>query len=145
MAQQYAEADPTETDRIVTALHSFVILVHSMLRADFTGLINQPGDHYDVYGFGVARGHELPMSLQWLYDNHPRNNSEIIWETIELMFEGTRKASLDWTTFFVLGVFPTTEILPRKENMFTHGVNTIEGKSVTAVGNEDGSINDKQV
>ncbi|KAF2493110.1 hypothetical protein BU16DRAFT_551110 [Lophium mytilinum] len=68
---QYAEADPTETDRI------------------------QPGNDFDLWGFGVSRTHELPISIQWLYENYPRSNSEIIWETIELIFEGGRKGLRD--------------------------------------------------
>ncbi|KAH8586555.1 hypothetical protein B0O99DRAFT_701834 [Bisporella sp. PMI_857] len=126
---QYAEADLTQTDRIVDAMHKFVALVHSMLKDSFTGLLQNrdKGDKFDPYGFGVSRTHELPISLMWLYENHPRGNEEAIWETIELMFEGGRKGSRDWTTFFVNGVFPKLGTGTFKTSGFTHGVNLAEG------------------
>ncbi|RAH82390.1 hypothetical protein BO86DRAFT_429272 [Aspergillus japonicus CBS 114.51] len=125
---QYAEADPTQEERIVDAMHKFVVLVHSMLSDHFTGLIENKtlGDNFDPYGFGLSRTHELPISLMWLYDNHPRNNSQIILEAIELMFEGGRVGGRDWTTFFVPGVFPTGGT-GYTASGFTHGVNLAEG------------------
>jgi hypothetical protein len=98
-----------------------------MLQDNFTGLLQDEaeGDNFDPYGFGVSRTHELPLALQWLYENHPRGNQEVIWETMELMFAGGRKGDRDWTTFFVEGVFPVG--LPDKTSGFTHGVNLAQG------------------
>ncbi|KAF1981397.1 hypothetical protein K402DRAFT_425448 [Aulographum hederae CBS 113979] len=124
---QYAEAEPAETERIVTAMHRFTILVHAMLERDFEGLIQQPGDVFDRGGFGNARTHELVMSLQWLYESHPRDNSHTIWKTMELMFEGGRKSHGDWTAFFTTEAFPKLGTPDIKTNIFTHGVNLIEG------------------
>ncbi|KAL4887822.1 hypothetical protein BDV59DRAFT_211808 [Aspergillus ambiguus] len=126
---QYAQVDPSKTERIVTAMHKFAILAHSMLKDNFTGLIENKtlGDSFDPYGFGLSRTHELPMSLQWLYENYPRNNSEIIWETMELMFGGGVAGGKDWTTFFVEGVFPTLGTPFIKTSSFTHGVNLAQG------------------
>lgn len=108
-------------------MHKFVKLANSMLKDNFTGLLQdkEAGDNFDPFGFGVSRTHELPMSLEWLYENHPRRNGDLILETIDLMFEGGRKGGRDWTTFFVEGVFPTnTEY---KTSGFTHGVNLAQG------------------
>lgn len=111
-------------------MHSFVTLMNSMLQDNFTGLIADldQGDVFDVKGWGVSRAHEFPISLAWLYENHPRDNAEVIWETMELMFEGSRVGGQDWTGFFVDGVFPTGPIDSSQENMFTHGVNLAQGK-----------------
>lgn len=100
-----------------------------MLKNNFTGLIQQKSeeDDFDPYGFGLSRTHELPLALQWLYENHPRNNSEVIWETMDLMFAGGRQGGRDWTTFFVEGVFPTLGTPYIKTSGFTHGVNLAEG------------------
>ncbi|KAL4749559.1 hypothetical protein BDW72DRAFT_194695 [Aspergillus terricola var. indicus] len=127
--QQYAQVDPSETERIVTAMHKFTILANSMLEDNFTGLIQNKllGDSFDPYGFGLSRTHELPMSLQWLYENHPRNNSEVIWETIGAMFAGGVAGGNDWTTFFVEGVFPTLGTPFIMTSSFTHGVNLAQG------------------
>ncbi|KAL4874995.1 hypothetical protein BJY04DRAFT_224504 [Aspergillus karnatakaensis] len=126
---QYAEAEPSETDRIVTAMHKFTSLAHSMLQNSFTGLLQDKdeGDNFDPFGFGVSRTHELPLALQWLYKNHPRGNEEVIWETMELMFAGGRKGSRDWTEFFVEGVFPTVGTPGFRTSGFTHGVNLAQG------------------
>ncbi|KIM98411.1 hypothetical protein OIDMADRAFT_56776 [Oidiodendron maius Zn] len=126
---QYAEAEPSQTERIVKAMHRFTILLNSMLRNNFTGLIEQhsEGDDFDPWGFGTSRTHELPVSLQWLYDNYPSNNSDLIWETMELMFAGGRQAGRDWTRFFVEGVFPTLGTPNIVTSGFTHGVNLAEG------------------
>lgn len=126
---QYAEANPSETDRVVDAMHRFVTLVHSMLQNNYTGLIENKtlGDDFDPYGFGLSRTHELPISLMWLYENYPRNNSQTIWETMELMFQGGKLGGRDWTTFFVNGVFPTLGTPNITTSGFTHGVNLAEG------------------
>ncbi|KAI9148723.1 Six-hairpin glycosidase [Paramyrothecium foliicola] len=126
---QYAEADPSESDRIVDCLHKFVRLTHSMLQSNFTGLLQDKsqGDNFDPFGFGVSRTHELPISLMWLYENHPRNAGPIILETIQLMFDGGRKGGRDWTTFFMEGTFPTTGTGTFKTSGFTHGVNLAQG------------------
>ncbi|KAL1888441.1 hypothetical protein Sste5346_009558 [Sporothrix stenoceras] len=131
---QYAEADPTETERIVDAMHRFVVLANAMLKDNYRGLINNAtlGDVYDPYEFGTARAQELPVSLMWLYDNYPRNNSELILDTISLMFAGSRKANFDWTTFFVDGIFPTGAA-PNPAPGFMHGVNMAEGMRYPAV------------
>lgn len=130
---QYAEADPAETDRIVDAMHRFVELAHTMLQQNFTGLLPQDGDTFDPYGFGVSRTHELPISLMWLYEKHPRENHETIWETIELMFEGGRRGSRDWTTFFTSENFPKVGTPDIKTSGFTHGVNLAQGMDYQSI------------
>ncbi|KAL5342509.1 hypothetical protein BJX70DRAFT_386036 [Aspergillus crustosus] len=96
---------------------------------NFTGLLQDKdqNDNFDPFGFGVSRTHELPLALQWLYENHPRGKEEIIWETMELMFAGGRKGSRDWTEFFVEGVFPAVATPGFKTSGFTHGVNLAQG------------------
>lgn len=103
--------------------------MHTMLKQNFTGLIQNKSlkDDFDPYGFGLSRTHELPMSLQWLYDNHPGNLSEIIWDTMGLMFEGGRQGGRDWTKFFVKGTFPELGTPNITTSGFTHGVNIAEG------------------
>ena len=108
-------------------MHRFVDLSHSMLQKNFTGLLHDDSqeDNFDPFGFGVLRTHELPISLMWLYEKHPRNNSKTILETIDLMFEGGRVGGRDWTTFFVEGTFPKDTNF--KSVGFTHGVNLAQG------------------
>ncbi|KAI0546805.1 duf1680 domain-containing protein [Xylaria curta] len=126
---QYAQADPSETDRIVDAMHRYIELVNSMLHNNFTGLIPKPGDVFDGSGWGPARAHEMHIPLQWLYENHPKNNSDLIWETMELMIQGSTTFGVDWRNFFVEGTFPEVVYAPRSQSypwLWTHGVNLAE-------------------
>lgn len=110
-------------------MHRFVELTHTMLKNNFTGLVQDKSqaDNFDPYSFGLARTHELPISLMWLLENHPQNNTALIRETIDLMFEGGRVGNRDWTTFFVDGTFPRLGTPSIKTSSFTHGVNLAQG------------------
>ncbi|KAI3328555.1 duf1680 domain-containing protein [Ustulina deusta] len=126
---QYAQADTSETDRIVDAMHKYIKLVHRMLHDNFTGLIPKTGDVFDGSGWGPARAHEMHIPLQWLLENHPKNNSDLIWETMDLMIEGSTVFGSDWRNFFVEGTFPEVVYAPRDQAytwLFTHGVNLAE-------------------
>jgi hypothetical protein len=87
---------------------------------------------FDTAGFGVGRTHEYHIPLQWLYENYPRNNSKIIWETMELMIDGGVLWGADWRTYFVEGVYPEVYydgITPWNLSwVFLHGVNHAEGR-----------------
>ncbi|KAI9667654.1 MAG: hypothetical protein M1821_000471 [Bathelium mastoideum] len=127
---QYAEADPSQTDRIVDAMHRYVTLAHSMLQNNYTGLIAHGNDTFDTAGWGVGRSHEMHIPLQWLYERYPRNNSQIIWETMELMIDGGVVWGADWRTFWVDGVYPPVYYDTTPYNLswvFLHGVNEAEG------------------
>ncbi|OTB02290.1 hypothetical protein M426DRAFT_197774 [Hypoxylon sp. CI-4A] len=127
---QYAQADSSQTDRIVDAMHRYIQLAHSMLKDDFNGLIEKDGQDFDGDGFGAMRAHEMHIPLQWLYEQYPRNNSQIIWETMELMIEGGVQADSDWRTYWVKGVYPEVTYTPRDtpyKDLFNHGVNMAEG------------------
>ncbi|KAI0391786.1 duf1680 domain-containing protein [Xylariaceae sp. FL0594] len=126
---QYAQADPQETDRIVNAMHRYVELAHDMLRDNFTGLIPKEGDVFDGSGWGPARAHEMHIPLQWLYENYPKNNSQVILDTMSLMIKGSTTFGVDWRTFFVEGTFPEVVYAPKDQAypwLFTHGVNLAE-------------------
>ncbi|KAI0854274.1 hypothetical protein F5Y00DRAFT_267496 [Daldinia vernicosa] len=127
---QYAEADPTQTERIVDAMHRYVVLAHSMLQNNYTGLLVHGNDTYDTAGFGVGRTHEMHIPLQWLLERYPRNNSEIIWETMELMIEGGVLWGADWRTFWTDEAYPHVLYETTPFNLswvFIHGVNMAQG------------------
>ena len=51
--QNHAIADTDQEEKIVTAMHRFVGIANSMLKNNYTGYIQQPGDNFDPFGFGV--------------------------------------------------------------------------------------------
>lgn len=54
-AMQFAEADPSQTDKIVTAMMKFVTLSNTMLHNNYTG----------VEEWGAARWQDYALVLQW--------------------------------------------------------------------------------
>ncbi|KAI5847402.1 hypothetical protein DFP73DRAFT_593246 [Morchella snyderi] len=124
---QYAEADPSETERIVAAMHRFVNLAYAMLKDNYTGLVPVSGDVFGAGNHGVTRAHELATQFQWLYDKYPNGNEENIWGAIDLMFKGGISAQRDWREFFVEGVFPTVAMPAIVDRRFVHGVDLAEG------------------
>ena len=102
-----------------------------MLQDNYTGLISHGNQTFDTAGWGVGRSHEMHIPLQWLYERYPRNNSQIIWETMELMIAGGVSWGADWRTFWVEGVYPPVlyDTTPYELSwVFIHGVNMAEGK-----------------
>ncbi|KAI1341460.1 hypothetical protein F5Y15DRAFT_376175 [Xylariaceae sp. FL0016] len=131
---QYAEADPTQTERIVDAMHRYTVLAHSMLKNNYTGLLVHGNDTFDTAGFGVGRTHEMHIPMQWLLERYPRNNSAIIWETMELMIEGGVVWGADWRTFWTDQAYPKVyyETTPFDLSwVFLHGVNMAQGLRYT--------------
>ncbi|KAF7970468.1 hypothetical protein HWV62_23877 [Athelia sp. TMB] len=69
---QYAEADSTQTDRIVTLLHNFLPVVQDLANA---GSLNASTQYYGFqFSYQWVRWEELVYTLEWLYDNYPRGS-----------------------------------------------------------------------
>ncbi|KAL4733201.1 hypothetical protein BDV11DRAFT_210392 [Aspergillus similis] len=117
---QYAQVDPTETERIVTAMHKFIILANSMLKDNFTGLIQDKtlGDNFDPYGFGLSRTHELPTSLQTTHETTLKSSGKPLSLCLQEVSPG---------------VFPTLGTPFIKTSSFTHGVNLAQGLRYSTV------------
>jgi len=123
----HAIADPSQTDRIVTAMLNYASLAYKMLKNNYQGYLEGPGDNFDHYGFGILRAHDFSTSLQWLYENHPRGQKKMLWEIMNLMWSGAEVAKKDWTTFFTEDGF--NKGASHNEAPFEHGVNLAEGLS----------------
>ncbi|KXN85013.1 hypothetical protein AN958_11858 [Leucoagaricus sp. SymC.cos] len=114
---QYAEADPTQTTRILDSMHKFVDLVHTIW------MTNQQGEPSMGFQFDYqfVRWEELVYALQWLYDHDPRGKEEALLETMQLVRDTGFSWKNDW---FTDAIFPKTAVT--NLNMQTHGVNTAE-------------------
>ncbi|KAJ7754451.1 hypothetical protein B0H16DRAFT_1542388 [Mycena metata] len=133
---QYAEADPTQTTRILDAMHSFLSLVHTVFATNSQGDPSQ-GFQYD---YQYVRWEELVYSLQWLVDTDPRDKEDELIETMQL----ARNAGFSWKNDWF-----TPEIFPQEADttfsMQTHGVNTGEAlKSEALAFRFTGDPTDKQ-
>ncbi|KAJ3711734.1 hypothetical protein C8R42DRAFT_334064 [Lentinula raphanica] len=116
---QYAEADPTQTERIVDAMHKFVPAVHDIFANNTQG---DPSLGFQ-YDYQYVRWEEMLYSLQWLYDNFSRGQESQLIETMQLV----RDAGFSWKNdWFTPDIFPKTAPGLADLNMQTHGVNTGE-------------------
>ena len=134
---QLAEANETWTEPIVFSLHRFVTLMHSMLADNFTGYIYHEGDILaaDDDQWGQVRSQDMMISLQWLYEKHPGNQSQLLLDNMEFLHD----KGLNWEDWYntaayfgqgmerdlnTLDVNLTTDNYP-----FEHGVNVGQGSS----------------
>ena len=73
-ATQMVEYDPSLADYVVPALYKFVNLANTMLK-------NGEG----LEPWTNTRWEDFVMSLQWLYDNYPQGNEDLLIETMQLL------------------------------------------------------------
>lgn len=109
-------------------MHKFVNLMNSMLANNYTSYIEKPGDQFDS-SWGRARSHDMMISLQWLLESHPANNTQRLLENMQFLNDKT----YDWAYWWQEGVF-IKENLDTVSTEYTnamfqyeHGVNVGQG------------------
>ncbi|KAK7453926.1 hypothetical protein VKT23_011439 [Stygiomarasmius scandens] len=115
-AIQLVEYDPSQTDRVVDALHKFVKVANKMLR-------NCEG----VDKWAATRWEDFVLVLQWLHDYHPQGQQELLVDTmVRLKWTG-----VPWEKVFSEEYFPTGPVEnltnPFGMELSWHGVNMAEG------------------
>ncbi|KAF9564203.1 hypothetical protein CPC08DRAFT_273104 [Agrocybe pediades] len=116
---QYAEADPTQTARILDSMHSFLSLVHTTWKNGQQGTPSM-GFQFD---YQYVRWEELVYTLQWVYDTDPRGKEAELLESMQLVRDSGFSWKDDW---FTDAIFPKQAVPANQLNMQTHGVNTAE-------------------
>ncbi len=124
---QLVEAEPSRAAKIISAMYSFVSLMHSML-VDNIG-------YRQIWG--RVRYPDMLISLQWLYEYYPEGNQQVLLETMYLL----DSSGFDWSEFWTEENFlfadldmirpPITDQSPLFP--FTHGVNAAQGLKAGAV------------
>ncbi|KAI0766666.1 hypothetical protein BD413DRAFT_615077 [Trametes elegans] len=114
-AIQMVEADPSQTDRVVSALHKFVALANTMLH-----------DGEGLEDWARTRWEDFVMVLQWLYDFHPERKEALLVDTMKML----KLTGDPWEDVFKEEYFPQGPV-EHLENPFPvltwHGVNMAEG------------------
>ena len=116
---QLAEADPTTTDAIVSALYKFIPAMNSVLSDN------------DVANeiWGRVRYADMVIVLQWLHTYHQNDSGELLLTAMKNL----RTFGRDWIKYFTPPNFPTADLdtlpLSVTEPMFpfVHGVNAGQG------------------
>ncbi|KAG6917303.1 hypothetical protein DXG01_003144 [Tephrocybe rancida] len=133
---QYAEADTTQTTRIVDAMHRFVALANNIWKTGQQGVPSM-GFQFD---YQYVRWEELVYVLQWLYDNAPRGQEALLLETMQLV----RNQGFSWKEHWYTDAdFPKVPVTSFTQE--THGVNNAEAlKSEALAWRFTGDATDKQ-
>ena len=131
---QLLEAEPSVATTVVPAIHRFVDLMHSMLANNYQGYVAHANDTFDEQ-WGRSRAADMILSLQWLYEHYPMNNTQNIWENMVYL----NNEAYDWAYWFDENVFIKVDLdtLPSSVTdpifPYTHGVNAAQGLKALAV------------
>ncbi|KAF5353734.1 hypothetical protein D9758_008623 [Tetrapyrgos nigripes] len=115
-AIQMVEYKPSQTDRVVTALHKFVNLANEMLRKE-----------QGVDKWAMTRWEDFVLALQWLHDYHPRGQEKLLVDTMTRL----KWSGVPWEKVFSEKYFPRGPVEnltnPFGLELSWHGVNMAEG------------------
>ncbi|KAH8748693.1 hypothetical protein F5882DRAFT_454822 [Hyaloscypha sp. PMI_1271] len=118
---QFLEAVPEQAPSIVPCLYKFLELSRTMLADNYLGYIGRNDSKFD-YHWGITRSQDMILSLQWLHDNYPEGNEQLLLDAY----------------FYSEAVFPKKDLdidPPADEDLFWyyHGVNSAMGLKAGAV------------
>ena len=134
---QLAEANSSWTQPVVDSLQKFTALMHTMLSDNYTGYINTTtgASNSDDFSWGRVRSQDMSITLQWLYEKYPGNQSEILLDNMKMLHD----AGLNWEDWYNEGAYfgqgidkdlNTISIDITEPNYpFEHGVNVGQGKN----------------
>lgn len=121
---QLVDANKALSHTIVPAMYKFVVLMHDMLA-------NNKGLH-EIWG--RVRYADMMICLQWLHEHHPREDAEILLETMHLL----RKRGFSWSDYYDESKFifrDLDEINPpitadHPDFPYVHAVNAGQGECI---------------
>lgn len=122
---QLAEAEPTMTQPIVSAIHRFVPILNTLLHDGLS-----PNEQW-----GRARYGDMSLVLQWLVTYYPSNDTSLIYDTMASLQEW----GIDWPGFYTQGSFPFGDLDELPESYtdtlfpYLHGVNVGQGLKASGV------------
>ncbi|KAJ5085044.1 hypothetical protein N7532_009815 [Penicillium argentinense] len=132
-----ADANATYEKPIVDALHRFNGLMNSMLKNNGTGMVYQSGDKLsaDDFVWFQARSEDMIVSLQWLLDYHPGNQTNLLKQNIEMIYKYASKWE-GWYTeenYVSQDLYDVPASVTDDQWPFLHGVTVAEGLKYAAV------------
>ncbi|KAL9029829.1 MAG: hypothetical protein Q9196_001974 [Gyalolechia fulgens] len=136
---QLVEADESRSARIIPALYKFITLMHRML-------VHNIG--YEQM-WGRVRYPDMLITLQWLFEKHPSNDTHQILETMSLL----DRHGLRWADYYNRGSYISKDLdkvrppITADSSVFpyVHGVNAAQGMKAGAAiyrFNDDASLLD---
>ena len=116
---QLLEANTTYAPTVVPAMYKYIDVMYSLL---------QNGTAFTQV-WGQARYADMIMSLQWLFENYPRNNSAILFDSMNMLMQH----GLDWAGYFTQSNYLFADLdtinidTTTADFGFVHGVNAGQG------------------
>ena len=131
------EADSSYEESVVPALQRFFALMNTMLKNNGTGYLPQPNDLLsgEDHIWGRVRVCDMMITLMWMYDHYPGNQSQILLENLDMLLEG----QIDWAIWYQqeVYIFPDLNTVnisyTRQMYPYEHGVNVAQGLKAGAV------------
>lgn len=125
---QLVEADESKSARILPALYKFITLMHSML-------LHNIG--YEQF-WGRVRYPDMLITLQWLFEKHPSNDTHQLLETMDLL----NGRGLRWADYYNRNSYIFQDLdnvrppITGDSSVFpyVHGVNAAQGKLTPGIG-----------
>ncbi|EON63995.1 hypothetical protein W97_03225 [Coniosporium apollinis CBS 100218] len=128
------EADPeVYQESVLGALEKFMRLMNQMLKDDHRGYLYHEGDELSEFDFtwGRVRVADMMISLQWMYEKHPRDIGLLLLENMQFLLNG----AIDWAYWFSEGVFIKQDLNTLPEDVavssplfpYVHAVNAGQG------------------
>ncbi|KAJ9197365.1 CAZyme family GH127 [Paecilomyces variotii] len=122
------EANATYEKPIIDAMHHFNRLMNTMLKNNGTGMIWHEGDKLSPsdYVWFISRTEDMMVSLQWLIDHYPGNQTDVSKENIDLIHHFGSK----WEAWYTNGTYVTQDLydvpasVTTDQWQFLHGVTT---------------------
>ncbi|KAL8829522.1 MAG: hypothetical protein Q9170_006124 [Blastenia crenularia] len=119
---QLVDADESKSPRILPALRRFVFLMHRML-------VRNTG--YEQF-WGRVRYPDMIITLQWLYEKHPSNDTDMLLETMSLL----NRHGLRWADYYNRNNYIFRDLdtvrppITGESSLFpyVHAVNAAQGK-----------------
>lgn len=95
---QLVEADASYRQSVLPALHDFVALQNKMLKNDYEGYLEKPGDALssEDHGWGRVRVADMMITLQWLYEHDPAGQEITLMENMDFL----RRGQIDWAEWY---------------------------------------------
>ena len=126
------DANSTYQQPIVSAMHRFNGLMNSMLKDNGTGMIHHEGDKVgaDDYVWFRARTEDMVVSLQWLLDHYPGNQTTNLKENIQMIHHFGYKWE-DWYTegsYIKENLYNLPQSVTDDQWQFLHGVTIAESE-----------------
>lgn len=132
---QLAESDSAWTDKVISHLQKFNPLMDSMMRDNYTGYQHYADSTLNEgdFDWGRVRSADMVLTLQWLYENHPGNQSQLLLDNMKYFHDGgknwedwyTKESYLDRGFDKDLNTLPDSLTSPNYP--YEHGVNVGQG------------------